>query len=94
MSDRDQKRNRDAEQRDDPPNAESKSVSDAKNDPSTRRERSPRGTKRISESREAWRPRPFFQVFIFSPFIKGHNAHGLCSVSNGLIAIAYSVLIL
>jgi len=61
VSDRDQKRNRDAEQRDDPPNAESKSVSDAKNDPSTRHERSPRGTKRFSEARETLRHRSFFQ---------------------------------
>jgi len=68
VSDRDQKRNRDAEQRDDPPNAESKSVSDAKNDPSTRHERSPRGTKRFSESRETLRHRSFVQVLFFSPF--------------------------
>ena len=68
VSDRDQKRNRDAEQRDDPPNAESKSVSDAKKDPSTRRERSPRGTKRFSEARETLRHRSFFQVLFFSPF--------------------------
>lgn len=80
MSDRDQKRKRDAEQRDDPPNAESKSVNDVKNDPSTRRERSPRGTKRFSESREAWRPRSSFQVLIFSSFTKGHTANGLCSL--------------
>ncbi|KAF8673670.1 hypothetical protein HU200_048417 [Digitaria exilis] len=61
VSDRDQKRNRDAEQRDDPPNAESKSVSDAKNGPSNRHERSPRGTKRFSESREPWRPRSSYK---------------------------------
>ncbi|KAF8718011.1 hypothetical protein HU200_025477 [Digitaria exilis] len=61
VSDRDQKRNRDAEKRDDPPNAESKSVSDAKNGPSSRHERSPRGTKRFSESREPWRPQSFFK---------------------------------
>nr|ACG37008.1 somatic embryogenesis related protein [Zea mays] len=59
--DHDQKRNRDAAQSADPPNAESKSASDLKNGPSTRHERSPRGTKRFSESSEAWRPRSFFQ---------------------------------
>ncbi|KAL6648619.1 hypothetical protein ACP70R_012843 [Stipagrostis hirtigluma subsp. patula] len=62
-ADRDQKRNRDAPQSDDPVNAEAKSLGDAKNDPPTtvRHERSPRGTKRFSESRESWRPRSFFQ---------------------------------
>ncbi|WVZ55903.1 hypothetical protein U9M48_006504 [Paspalum notatum var. saurae] len=60
-ADRDQKRNGDAARLDDPVNAESKSVSDGKNGPSTRHERSPRGTKRFSESREEWQPRSSFQ---------------------------------
>lgn len=39
--------------------------SDAKEDPPARHERSPRGTKRFSETREAWRPRSsFFQVLV------------------------------
>jgi hypothetical protein len=68
VADHDQKRNRDTAQGDDPPNDESKSASDVKDGPSTRHERSPRGTKRFSESREAWRPRSFFQVLVFSQF--------------------------
>uniref|UniRef100_A0A0A9EV16 Btz domain-containing protein n=1 Tax=Arundo donax TaxID=35708 RepID=A0A0A9EV16_ARUDO len=60
-ADRDQKRNKDAAQHDDSPNAEAKSLSDAKNDPPARHDRSPRGTKRLSGSREAWRPQSFFQ---------------------------------
>lgn len=61
VADRDQKRNKDAAQRDDPVDAEAKLVSDAKNGRSTRHDRSPRGTKRFSESREDWRPRSSFQ---------------------------------
>ncbi|KAL6867644.1 hypothetical protein ACP4OV_015668 [Aristida adscensionis] len=59
--DRDRKRNRDALQRDDSTNAEGKPLGDAKDEPATRHERSPRGSKRFSEPREAWRPRSFFQ---------------------------------
>jgi hypothetical protein len=80
--DHDQKRNRDAAQSADPPNAESKSASDLKNGPSTRHERSPRGTKRFSESSEAWRPRSFFQVLVFSQCIisKGNTTNSFCSL--------------
>ncbi|KAF7050168.1 hypothetical protein CFC21_058565, partial [Triticum aestivum] len=67
--DRDERRNRhlqDAKERSDGPDpghGDGKTQpSDAKEDHHARHERSPRGTKRFSETREAWRPRSsFFQ---------------------------------
>uniref|UniRef100_A0A0D9VQW3 Btz domain-containing protein n=1 Tax=Leersia perrieri TaxID=77586 RepID=A0A0D9VQW3_9ORYZ len=62
--DRDQKRDRplqDAAQQDDPSRVEAKPLDDAKNGSPARHERSPRGTKRFPESRDARRPRSFFQ---------------------------------
>ncbi|KAF0914216.1 hypothetical protein E2562_027793 [Oryza meyeriana var. granulata] len=62
--DRDQKRDRplqDAAQHDEPSRAEVKSLDDARNGSPAKHERSPRGTKRFPESRDARRPRSFFQ---------------------------------
>ncbi|KAL5217842.1 hypothetical protein ABZP36_018526 [Zizania latifolia] len=64
--DRDEKKDRplqDAAPRNDPSQTDAKSQSqgDVKNGSPARHERSPRGTKRFSESRESWRPRSFFQ---------------------------------
>ncbi|TVU48026.1 hypothetical protein EJB05_07647 [Eragrostis curvula] len=60
-ADRDQKRNKDVAQADEPLNAEAKSLSHAKDDPSAKHDRPPRGTKRFSESRESRRPQSSFQ---------------------------------
>uniref|UniRef100_A0A0E0CWU0 Btz domain-containing protein n=1 Tax=Oryza meridionalis TaxID=40149 RepID=A0A0E0CWU0_9ORYZ len=62
--DRDQQRDRswqDAAQPDDPLRAETKPLDDARNGSPARHERSPRGTKLFPESRDARRPRSFFQ---------------------------------
>jgi hypothetical protein len=51
----------------DPVHREGKPPSDVKDDLPVRHERSPRGTKRFSETREAWQPRSsFFQVLVFT----------------------------
>jgi hypothetical protein len=51
----------------DPARREGKPPSDVKDDLPARHERSPRGTKRFSETREAWQPRSsFFQVLVFT----------------------------
>jgi hypothetical protein len=62
VSDRDQKRNKGVAEGDGPLNAEVKSLSHVKDDPPVKRDRSPRGTKRFSESR--WH-QSFFQVLSF-----------------------------
>ncbi|KAM0851054.1 hypothetical protein ACQ4PT_052668 [Festuca glaucescens] len=50
----------------DPVSRAGKPLGDVKDDPPARHERSPRGTKRFSETREAWQPRSsFFQVLVF-----------------------------
>lgn len=66
-ADHDQKRNKDVVGGDGPLNEEVKSLSHMKDDPPARRDRSPRGTKRFSESRESRRLQSFFQVLVFSP---------------------------
>ncbi|XP_006649585.1 vicilin-like seed storage protein At2g18540 [Oryza brachyantha] len=63
--DRDQTRDKPlqdaATQQDDPSRAEAKSLDDARNSSPARHDRSPRGTKRFPESRDAKHPRSFFQ---------------------------------
>ncbi len=85
--DRDQKRDRplqDAAQPDDPLRAETKPLDDARNGSPARHERSPRGTKRFPESRDARRPRSFFQVLVF--FSNVHQGTTLFA-SNCLVAV-------
>ncbi|GJN08740.1 hypothetical protein PR202_ga26693 [Eleusine coracana subsp. coracana] len=61
VADRDQKRNKDVVGGDGALNDEVKSLSHVKDDPPARRDRSPRGTKRFSESRESRQSQSFFQ---------------------------------
>jgi hypothetical protein len=90
VADRDQKRNKDVAGGDGPLNDEAKSLSHVKDDPPSKRDRSPRGTKRFSESRDSWRPQSFFQVFSFRHYKNRiPPVASAIIVPNGIIPIAW-----